>query len=58
MSKLCFRYTPHLVYLFMADNKEQSEKKEQSVYKFGQKELDLNKYIHNLGTNLQSYMDR
>lgn len=58
MSKLCFRYTPHLVYLFMADNKEQSEKREQSVYKFGQKELDLNKYIHNLGTNLQSYMDR
>ena len=48
MSKLCFRYTPHLVYLFMADNKEQSEKREQSVYKFGQKELDLNKYIHNL----------
>lgn len=58
MSKLRFRYTPHLVYLFMADNKEQSEKREQSVYKFGQKELDLNKYIHNLGTNLQSYMDR
>ena len=42
----------------MADNKEQSEKKEQAVYKFGQKELDLNKYIHNLGTNLQTYMDK
>lgn len=42
----------------MTDNNEKSEKKEQAVYKFGQKELDLNKYIHNLGTNLQTYMDK
>ena len=42
----------------MADNQEKSEKKDKATYKFGQNEIDLNKYIHNLGTNLQSYMDR
>ena len=41
----------------MADNKEKSEKKETVKYKFGQNDIDLNKYIHNLGTNVQSYMD-
>lgn len=30
---------------------------EKVKYKFGQKELDLDKYIHNLGTNLQRYLD-
>ena len=44
--------------LIMADNNEKSEKKQKATYKFGQKELDLNKYIHNLGTNLQAYMDK
>lgn len=41
----------------MADSKEKSEKKETVKYKFGQNDIDLNKYIHNLGTNVQSYMD-
>lgn len=35
-----------------------AEKKEEKVkYKFGQKELNLDDYIYNLGTNLQRYMD-
>ena len=33
------------------------ETKKKSTYKFGQKELDLDKYIYNLGTNLQRYLD-
>lgn len=42
----------------MADtNKEKSEKKK-AIYKYGEHELDLNTYIHNLGTNLNTYLDK
>ena len=41
----------------MADNKEKSEKKEPVKYRFGQNDIDLNKYILNLGHNVQSYID-
>ena len=34
-----------------------AEEKEKVKYKFGQKEIDLDKYIYNLGTNLQRYLD-
>lgn len=34
-----------------------AEEQKKVKYKFGQKELDLDKYIHNLGTNLQRYLD-
>jgi hypothetical protein len=36
----------------MADNKEKSEKKEPVKYRFGQNDIDLNKYILNLGHNV------
>ena len=34
------------------------EKQKQKVkYKFGTSEIDLDNYIHNLGTNIQSYLN-
>ena len=41
----------------MSQEKENKEKKERVKYKFGQKELDLDNYIYNLGTNVQSYLN-
>lgn len=38
------------------ETKEKSEKKK-PIYKYGEHELDLGNYIHNLGTNLNSYLD-
>lgn len=38
------------------ETKEKSEKKK-PTYKYGEHELDLGNYIHNLGTNLNSYLD-
>jgi hypothetical protein len=34
-----------------------AEKKTSVKYKFGQKELDMGKYIKNLGSNVQSYLE-
>lgn len=41
----------------MSQEKDNKEKKERVKYKFGQKELDLDNYIYNLGTNVQSYLN-
>lgn len=41
----------------MSQKKDTKEKKERVKYKFGQKELDLDNYIYNLGTNVQSYLN-
>ena len=41
----------------MSQEKDTKEKKERVKYKFGQKELDLDNYIYNLGTNVQSYLN-
>lgn len=41
----------------MSQEKDTKEKKERVKYKFGQKELDLDNYIYNLGTNVQSYVN-
>lgn len=42
----------------MAENTDKKEQKKKPTYKFGQKEIDLNTYIYNLGTNLQDYVGR
>jgi hypothetical protein len=34
-----------------------AEKKTSVKYKFGQKELDMDKYIRNIGGNVQSYLE-
>ena len=41
----------------MADKKETQKPKERVKYKFGQNDIDLTNYIHNLGTNVQSYLN-
>ena len=41
----------------MADEKGTQKPKERVKYKFGQNDIDLTNYIHNLGTNVQSYLN-
>lgn len=41
----------------MADEKGTQKLKERVKYKFGQNNIDLTNYIHNLGTNVQSYLN-
>lgn len=41
----------------MADEKGTQKPKERVKYKFGQNDIDLANYIHNLGTNVQSYLN-
>lgn len=41
----------------MANNTETQKPKERVKYKFGQSDIDLTNYIHNLGTNVQSYLN-
>lgn len=41
----------------MADEKGTQKPKERVKYKFGQSDIDLTNYIHNLGTNVQSYLN-
>lgn len=41
----------------MANNTETQKLKERVKYKFGQSDIDLTNYIHNLGTNVQSYLN-
>lgn len=41
----------------MANNTETQKPKERVKYKFGQSDIDLTSYIHNLGTNVQSYLN-
>lgn len=41
----------------MADEKGTQKLKERVKYKFGQNDIDLTNYIHNLGTNVQSYLN-
>lgn len=41
----------------MADIAKTQEGNKKVMYKFGESELDLNRYIHNLDTNLQGYMN-
>lgn len=41
----------------MADKKRTQKPKERVKYKFGQNDIDLSNYIHNLGTNVQSYLN-
>lgn len=41
----------------MADEKGTQKPKERVKYKFGQNNIDLANYIHNLGTNVQSYLN-
>lgn len=41
----------------MADKKETQKPKERVKYKFGQHDIDLTNYIHNLGTNVKSYLN-
>lgn len=41
----------------MANTTETQKPKERVKYKFGQSDIDLTNYIHNLGTNVQSYLN-
>ena len=41
----------------MKDEKGTQKPKERVKYKFGQNDIDLTNYIHNLGTNVQSYLN-
>lgn len=41
----------------MAEEREQNNNKNSAKYKFGQKEINLNNYIHNLGINVESYLN-
>ena len=41
----------------MAEEKGTQKPKERVKYKFGQNDIDLTNYIHNLGTNVQSYLN-
>lgn len=41
----------------MANNTETQKPKKRVKYKFGQSDIDLTNYIHNLGTNVQSYLN-
>ena len=41
----------------MANNTETQKPKERVKYKFVQSDIDLTNYIHNLGTNVQSYLN-
>lgn len=41
----------------MAEEKGTQKPKERVKYKFGQNDIDLANYIHNLGTNVQSYLN-
>lgn len=41
----------------MANNTETQKPEERVKYKFGQSDIDLTNYIHNLGTNVQSYLN-
>lgn len=41
----------------MANNTETQKPKERVKYKFGQSDIDLTNYIHNLGANVQSYLN-
>ena len=41
----------------MANNTETQKPKERVKHKFGQSDIDLTNYIHNLGTNVQSYLN-
>lgn len=41
----------------MANEKGTQKPKERVKYKFGQNDIDLTNYIHNLGTNVQSYLN-
>lgn len=41
----------------MTNNTETQKPKERVKYKFGQSDIDLTNYIHNLGTNVQSYLN-
>lgn len=41
----------------MANNTETQKPKERVKYKFGQSDIDLTNYIHNLRTNVQSYLN-
>lgn len=41
----------------MADTNKEKDEKKKPIYKYGEHELDLGNYIHNLGTNLNSYLD-
>jgi len=41
----------------MADTNKEKDEKKKPTYKYGEHELDLGNYIHNLGTNLNSYLD-
>jgi hypothetical protein len=39
-------------------SKEKDEKKESSVYKYGESELNLSKYIENLDYNVSDYLNK
>ena len=41
----------------MADTNKENDEKKRPIYKYGEHELDLGNYIHNLGTNLNNYLD-
>lgn len=41
----------------MAEETKEKQEKKNSIYKFGQSELDLNSYIQTLGHNLNNYLD-
>ena len=41
----------------MAEETKEKTEKKKPIYKYGEHELDLGNYIHNLGTNLNSYLD-
>lgn len=42
----------------MAEETKEKKEKKDSIYKFGESELDLNTYIHTLGHNLNNYLDK
>lgn len=41
----------------MAENKEEKQSKAKVIYNLGDKQLDLEQYIYNLGINVKGYMD-
>lgn len=42
----------------MAEETKEKSKQSKATYKFGQQQLDLKNYIHNIGINLQDYLDK
>lgn len=58
MSRNSLDISLYLFYNNMTDTSKEKSEKKKPTYKYGEHELDLNTYIHNLGTNLNTYLDK